>query len=250
LAAAAREVQVKAAIEKLQTALINSVSHDLHTPLASIIGVLGSLQDETVKLNATTRKNLIDLARQEAERLNRLVSNLLDVSRIEAGALRLSRQPSDITDVINGAIEQLGGALRGSREVKINVPPDVPPVDIDAGLMVVCIKNVLDNAVKYSPPDSPIEVNVRLRRENMEMEISDRGIGIPFDDLTKVFDKFYRVQRPDNVPGTGLGLSICKGIVEAHGGRIVAENRPGGGTTIRIVIPLSAPEEAGASGSK
>ena len=238
LAEEARNAQILAATEKLQTALLNSISHDLRTPLVSIIGVLSSLQEEGMGLDDTARVNLIQVATEEAERLNHLIANLLDVSRIEAGAMRISRQPSDVQDIVGVALEQLGSPS-GKRPIKVNMPAEPPFVSVDFGLMVQALVNVLDNALKYSPPDSPIDISGRQVDRQVEIQVADRGIGIPPEDLQRVFDKFYRVHRPDNVTGTGLGLSISKGIVEAHGGRIVAENRPGGGTIIRLTLPVA-----------
>jgi two-component system sensor histidine kinase KdpD len=120
----------------------------------------------------------------------------------------------------------------------MEIPAALPFISVDFGLIVQTLVNILDNALKYSPSDSPIDIKARQVGREMRIEIADRGIGIPPQDLSHVFDKFYRIQSPDNVMGTGLGLSICKGIVEAHGGRIVAENRPGGGTIIRMVLPV------------
>jgi two-component system, OmpR family, sensor histidine kinase KdpD len=238
LAEEARNAQILAATEKLQTALLNSISHDLRTPLVSIIGVLSSLQEEGMGLDDAARRNLIQVATEEAERLNHLIANLLDVSRIEAGAMRISRQPSDVQDIVGVALERLGSPS-GKRPIKVNIPAEPPFVSVDFGLMVQALVNVLDNALKYSPPDSPIDISGRQVDRQVEIQVADRGIGIPPEDLQRVFDKFYRVHRPDNVTGTGLGLSISKGIVEAHGGRIVAENRPGGGTIIRLTLPVA-----------
>jgi two-component system, OmpR family, sensor histidine kinase KdpD len=239
LVQAAYDIQVKEAVEKLQTALLNSVSHDLHTPLSSIMGVLETLQDNSLKINPDARARMIELAVQEAERLNRLVGNLLDVSRIDSGAMKLFLQQSDIGEVIQAAVEQSSIGRVSKRPVNIDIPDGTPDIFIDFGLVLQCFKNVLDNSDKYSPPGLPVDVKVRLQDQSLKIEIADRGIGIPEDDLEKVFNKFYRVQRPTNVSGSGLGLSICKGIIEAHGGHISAEGRPGGGTTIRISIPLN-----------
>jgi two-component system sensor histidine kinase KdpD len=126
----------------------------------------------------------------------------------------------------------------------MEIPEELPFVSVDFGLIVQTLVNVLDNAFKYSPDGSPVGIKARQVGREMQIEIADRGVGIPPQDLSHVFDKFYRIQRPDNVTGTGLGLSICKGIIEAHGGRISAENRPGGGTIIRIVLPLSEPDHS------
>jgi two-component system sensor histidine kinase KdpD len=236
----ARNAQVLRDTEKLQTALLNAVSHDLRTPLVSIIGALSSLQEKGMKLDNAAKRNLIGVAHEEAERLNHLITNLLDVSRIEAGAIRISRQPSDVQDLVGTALEQMSDRVR-ARPIKIDMPTELPLVFVDFGLIVQTLVNVLDNALKYSPADSPIDIKGRKVADEVHIEIADHGVGIPPQDLLHVFDKFYRIQRPDNVAGTGLGLSICKGIIEAHGGRIAAENRRGGGTIIRLVLPVAEP---------
>ncbi len=237
-----RQTQVLQATEKLQTALLNSISHDLRTPLVSITGALSSLQDDAVR-DETTRRSLIETARGEADRLNRLVGNLLDMTRLEAGALQIKQEPCDIQDVIGSVLERLNDRV-ADRQVTFNSVPDLPLIPMDFVLIVQVLANLLDNAIKYSSPDTPIEINAAYAGAFAEISVADRGVGIPHDDLTRVFDKFYRVQNPDNVGGTGLGLSICKGIVEAHGGFIAAENRTGGGTIVTIGLPLDARSEA------
>jgi two-component system sensor histidine kinase KdpD len=239
----AHNAQVLRNTEKLQTALLNAVSHDLRTPLVSVIGALSSLQEEGMNLDDATKKNLVGVAREEAERLNHLISNLLDVSRIEAGAIKISRQPSDVQDLVGTALEQMGGRAR-SRQIDIDIPAGLPLVPVDFGLIVQTLVNILDNALKYSPAGSPIDIKGRRVGDEVHIEIADRGVGIPLQDLSHIFDKFYRLQRPDGVAGTGLGLSICKGIVEAHGGRIEAENRSGGGTIIRLILLITEPERS------
>ncbi len=240
LAEQARQAELLRVTEKLQTALLNSISHDLRTPLVSITGALSSLREKSLKINQEDRASLLETAHGEAERLNRLVGNLLNMTRLEAGAIHLRLEPSDIQDAIGAALEQLGGRLE-KRPVKINLPEDLPLVTMDFALFGQALVNLLDNAIKYSPKDTPIEVNVSQAQDTVEIEICDRGIGIPPEDLERVFDKFYRVQRPESVNGTGLGLAICKGIVEAHGGTIQALNRTGGGTIIRIKLQKDKP---------
>jgi two-component system sensor histidine kinase KdpD len=230
--------QVLRDTEKLQTALINSISHDLRTPLVSVIGVLSSLQEEEIVLDDASRKNMLQVAREEAERLNRLITNLLDVSRIEAGAMKLNRHPSEVQDLVGAAIEQLGGRTQ-RHLLTVDIPAELPFIFVDFGLIVQTLVNIVDNAVKYSPHDLPITIKARQIDQDVQIEISDRGPGIPAQDLSHVFEKYYRIQRPDRVDGTGLGLSICKGIIEAHGGRIEAKNRPDGGTQIIMVLPIS-----------
>jgi two-component system sensor histidine kinase KdpD len=237
LAEQARRTQVLEATEKLQTALLNSISHDLRTPLVSITGALSTLEEDDTALDAATRRGLIENAREEAERLNRLVGNLLDMTRLEAGAIKVRREPADVQDVVGSALAQLGPRLEG-RPVTVQIPEDLPLVPLDFVLMVQVLYNLLDNALKYSPAGSPITVTGRVAGNQLELAVADRGAGIPEEDLAFVFDKFYRVQRRGTDSGTGLGLSICKGIVEAHNGAIRAENRPGGGTVVTIWLPL------------
>jgi two-component system sensor histidine kinase KdpD len=236
----ARNTQILEATEKLQAALLSSISHDLRTPLVSVIGVLSSLQEESINLNEAAKSKLIQVAREQAEYLNHIITNLLDVSRIEAGVVKISRQFSDVQDLVGAALEQMSGRIR-SRPVTVEIPIELPFISVDFGLIVQTFVNILDNALKYSPTDSPIEIKAWQIGNEVNIEIADRGVGIPPADISHVFDKFYRLQRPNNIPGTGLGLYICKNIIEAHGGKIVARNRPGGGTIISITLPITAP---------
>jgi two-component system sensor histidine kinase KdpD len=229
---------------------LNSISHELRTPLAAITGVLTSL-DESGRsksgnqLDTTTSLELINSATQQAERLNHLVGNLLDMTRLEAGAMRLNREPTDLLDLINAAVNQ---AKEGTcqNEIQINVPVDPPLVSLDAVLIAQVLTNLLDNACKYSPPGSPITITAWLAENQVAFSVQDSGIGIPEKDLERVFEKFYRVRRQETISGTGLGLSICRGIVEAHGGRIWAKNNPDQGVTVSFMLPLdSAPDRQG-----
>jgi two-component system sensor histidine kinase KdpD len=163
------------------------------------------------------------------------------MTRIESGAIKLRLESEDIQDVIGTALEQLG--LRASHhKIEVNIPAGFPLVPIDFTLIAQVLVNIFENAIKYSPEDSMIEASAELLDKKIRINILDRGAGIPSEDLTRVFDKFYRVQRPENVSGTGLGLSISKGIIEAHHGTIYASVREGGGTIITIELPLSYKE--------
>ena len=237
LAEQARQAEVLEITEKLQTALLNSISHDLRTPLVSITGALSSLADEQILLDESARRSLIETASEEADRLNRLVGNLLDMTRLESGAMRIKKEACDIQDLVGSTLENLGGRL-GNRPVQIDIPQELPLIQLDFVLVERVLVNVIDNALKYSPEDTPIEISAHTAGAFLQIEVADRGTGIPPEDLTRIFDKFYRVQRPDNISGTGLGLSISKGIVQAQGGFIAAENRQGGGTIITISLPL------------
>jgi two-component system sensor histidine kinase KdpD len=232
-----RQIALLQSAEKLQNALLNSISHDLRTPLVAITGALSALDENFTELDENTRSALIENARGESERLNRLVGNLLNMTRIESGAIKLHLEPGDMQDLIGTALEQLGKRASKNR-IKVGISPNYPLVLMDFTLMVQVIVNLLENAIKYSPEDSLIEISATLENSNARLTILDRGVGIPQEDLSRVFDKFYRVQRPENVSGTGLGLSISKGIVEAHGGKIQAKNREDGGTILEVELPL------------
>jgi len=232
----ARQAELLEITDKLQNALLNSISHDLRTPLASITGALSSLMEDQMALDENARRSLIETASEEADRLNRLVGNLLDMTRLESGAMHIKREDCDIQDVIGVTLEELGSRL-AERSIKINIPDNLPLIPMDFVLIERVLLNIIDNALKYSSPESPIEIHARLGDGFMKIMVIDQGVGIPPEDLERVFDKFYRVQRPGNVSGTGLGLAISKGIVEAHAGTITAENRPGGGTVITISLP-------------
>jgi two-component system sensor histidine kinase KdpD len=242
LAEAASQVQLLEAAEKLQSALLNSISHDLRTPLVSITGALSTLLEKGVRLDDEARRILLETAAEEAGRLNRLVGNLLDMTRLEAGAVRVKRELRDVQDAIGAALQQASDRL-GERPVEIDIPVDLPLVPMDFALVVHVLVNLIDNALKYSPPASLIQIGAHTSDGEMVLDVADRGIGIPTEDQARVFVKFYRVQRPDSVTGTGLGLSISKGLVEAHGGRIVARSRPGGGTIVTATLPLSEAEK-------
>jgi two-component system sensor histidine kinase KdpD len=247
LAEAARQSEMMKITEQLQAALLNSVSHDLRTPLSSISGVLTTLEDDVGLLNPAARRSLVQTAREEADRLNRLVGDLLDMSRLEAGALRVDAQPCDVEDLVGSALARLGRRLDG-RLVQVDVPAATPLVMADFVLIVHALVNILDNAIKYSPPGEPIGIAAQVVGEMVHVSVRDCGAGIPDADLARIFDKFHRVQRSDGMPGTGLGLSITKGIVEAHGGRIWARNRREGGAVISLSLPIERPATAGTRG--
>jgi two-component system sensor histidine kinase KdpD len=204
------------------------------------------LQEDEERFDPDARRALLENAREEVERLNRLVGNLLDMTRLAAGALHLHLEPCDVQDLVGSALDQLRGRLQG-RPLAVSVPDDVPLIPVDEALLVQVLVNLFDNALKYSPPGSPIEIAARQVGYAVEITVADRGIGIPPEDLPRVFDKFYRVRRPGNPQGTGLGLSICQGIVEAHGGRIHAENRAGAGSVLAFTLPM---ENGGAAGER
>jgi two-component system sensor histidine kinase KdpD len=162
------------------------------------------------------------------------------MTRLESGTLRLRLEPGDLQDVIGSALAHLDDPFK-NRPVNVNLAERLPLIPMDFVLMEQVLINLLDNAAKYSPPGAPIEINVNFQGGEALIRISDRGPGVPPDELERVFDKFHRLTRPGQVKGLGLGLSICKGIVEAHHGRIWAENRPGGGMLITVALPAENP---------
>ena len=233
----AEQAQIIQAREGLERALLNSISHDLRTPLVTITGALDTLRDHVHTLVDKARRELLDTAWEEAERLNRFVGNLLDMTRLEAGALKLKKEPCDIQDLVGCALAPLDRRI-STRKVDVRLSPDLPLVKMDMALMTQVLVNLLDNALKYSPPGTGIEIAARMDDDRLVMEVSDHGPGVPEADLKRVFDKFYRIPVPEGAGGTGLGLAICKGIVEAHGGNIRAENRAGGGLRVIITLPV------------
>jgi two-component system sensor histidine kinase KdpD len=226
LAEEARRARLLHETEKLQTALLNSISHDLRTPLATITGTLSSLRDDRDLLDEHAQRDLLDSAYEEADRLNRLVGNLLDMTRLEAGAMKISVEVADVEDAIGVALSQLAYRLH-HLQVVIDTPDELALVPMDFVLMVQVFVNLLDNAVKYSPARAPITIRIHTAADEMMVEIADRGPGVPAEELDRIFDKSYRLQDQVSITGTGLGLSISKGIVNAHGGRIWARNRDG-----------------------
>ena len=236
----AQEAHMLKARQNLERALLNSISHDLRTPLAAITGALSAVLDEGDKLRPSSRAELLETAREEAARLNRFVGNLLDMTRLEAGALRLKLEPCDVQDLVGCALAAVEKRL-GDREVQVRLAPALPLVPLDLVLMIQVVVNLLDNALKYAPAEGSLEIACYCGDGWLCIEVADSGPGVPEPELARIFDKFYRTPVPEGVGGTGLGLSICKGIVEAHGGSIRAENRSGGGLKIIVKVPQGAP---------
>lgn len=238
LAAEAQQARCLAASEKLRTALFNSISHDLRTPLASITAAVTGLLEGDEVYHPEARQALLQTIKEGARRLNRLVGNLLDMARLESGMLQLKQEWCDLEDIIGVALGQLRETLQ-DRPLEVNIPPELPLVKVDFTLIEQVLVNLLENAVKYSPPGSKIDIEVRREGKELLVAIADRGAGIPEGDWERIFDKFYRLQSPRHVSGTGLGLSICRGIIEAHGGKIRAEARPGGGSVFTFSLLLA-----------
>jgi len=238
LAASETRARVLEESDRLKSALLSSVSHELRTPLATIKASASSLRSGAVGWDSDARQDLLAAIDEEADHLNRLVGNLLDMSRIESGALKPDRKWNAISEIIDGA---LAGVRRPTREhrFEIRLPKDLPLIEVDYFLMEQVFSNLLSNCVKYAPAGSTVHVSAEApSAEAVEVEVWNEGPPVPEEHLGRIFDKFYRVTDADRVTGTGLGLSICKGIVEAHGGRIWARNRPDG-FAFHVRLPVS-----------
>lgn len=239
LVADVENARLAAEADKLRSALLTSLSHDLKTPLASILGSAGALGDYSASLTESGRVELLSTIVEEAERLNRFIANLLDMTRLESGAAAVSLTPLFIGDSVGSALRRAEKIL-ALHKVDLAVPPDLPMVRLDPVLFEQVLFNILDNARKYAPAGSQIMLRAWVEESHVIVQVVDEGPGIPPDDLARIFDSFYRVRKTDHVQaGTGLGLSICKGFVEAMGGTILATNRterPGAIFTLRFPI--------------
>lgn len=239
LAEKAREAKILAESERLRTALLNSLSHDFRTPLASIIGAVTGLLEGDDVFTPEARHELLQTIHQGALRMERFVNNLLDMAMLESGVIKLRKDWCDIQDAIGVAIGRMDEAL-GNRPLKIKIEPGLPLIRADGVLIEQVLINLLDNALKYSVPDSEILITASRRPgDQLAVSVANRGYKIPEEDLGRIFDKFFRISSPLQVSGTGLGLSICKGIIESHGGTIWAENYQGRGTMITFTLPMA-----------
>jgi two-component system sensor histidine kinase KdpD len=233
----ARQTELLAEADRLQKALLNSIAHNVRTPLSSIIGSLSALQEQELSIDQSARRELIDTAREEADRLNRLLGNLLDLSRLEAGVLRIRKDPCDVQDVIGAALEQLGPVIE-NRHIQVLIGPEPAFVPMDFVLIVQVLVNLLDNALKYSPADTSITLEARVLAKYLEIRVSDFGTGVDEHELSNIFEKFNRGGRSSETGGIGLGLSICRGLIGAHHGKIWAERRHPCGTAVTFTLPI------------
>jgi len=214
--------------DQLKSALLSSVSHELRSPLATIKASITSLRSGDVSWNSPAREDLLAAVDDETDHLNRLVGNLLDMSRIESGALKPQRQWNIMAEIIGGVIARMRTATE-QHKLELDIPEDLPLVSVDYVQMEQVFANLISNSLKYAPRASTITISVRQEGElNLIVKVRNQSPPVPEEHLGRIFDKFYRVTDADRVTGTGLGLSICKGIIEAHGGRIWAENLPDG----------------------
>ncbi|MBK9266444.1 MAG: DUF4118 domain-containing protein [Polyangiaceae bacterium] len=234
LSTEARAAALRAKTEETRSALLSAVSHDLRTPLASITGAATALRDDR-GLGANSRTELLETICDEAERLERLVANLLDMTRLESGPVALKREWVPFEEVVGSALNRLERYL-GERPIQIDLPDSLPLLSVDAVLFEQVFVNLLENVSRYTPAGSPVEIAARRVDDAVVLEIRDSGRGFVPGTEERVFEKFFRGEHAGK-SGAGLGLPICRAIVEAHGGVISAENRPSGGALVRIVLP-------------
>ena len=232
---AAEQAAVLRESERLHATLLNSISHELRTPIATVVGAASSLLNQN--LSAEAQHALLSDIQAAGDRLNRLVANLLDMTRLESGRLKLKLDWCDISDLINVALSSAAKRLV-DHTVMLHIAADLPLIQMDFVLMEQVLVNLLDNIASYTPSGTPIEISGAAQDGTLQIIVRDHGQGLPLDDLERVFDKFYRVPG-SRAGGTGLGLSICRGLVNAHGGTIEAANRPEGGAQFTITLPLT-----------
>ena len=240
----AEESRILREKNNLEQALLNSVSHDLRTPLVTITGVLDMLMNDEQQFTTENRHKMLATAFDEANRLNRFVGSLLDMTRLEAGAVSPRCILCDVDEIIGcaiGAVEQ----RIGNHRIETLVEPDLPPVPVDLALLTQALVNLLDNAVKHSPQSEDIILSAHYDGSSVIFAVCDNGPGVPSGEEDRIFEKFHRITVPEKTGGTGLGLSIAKGIVEAHKGSIKATNRTEGGLMVEVMLPATKPGTLG-----
>jgi two-component system, OmpR family, sensor histidine kinase KdpD len=236
LAQAESRAQVLEESDRLKSAILSSVSHELRTPLSTIKAAASSLRSREVSWDSPARVELVAAIDDEADHLNMLVGNLLDMSRIESGALKPKREWNILPEIVGSVLGRMKH-LSVEHKLEIDVPENLPLIPVDYVQMEQVFTNLLSNSLKYAPADTLVCIHAQQEGELIHVQVSNQGPQVPPEDLERIFDKFYRITAADRVTGTGLGLSICKGIIEAHGGRIWAENLPDG-LAFNFTVPL------------
>lgn len=239
-----QQAQVQIETERLRSSLLSSISHDLRTPLAAITGSTSSLLEDGETLDPATRRDLLENIYEESERLGLLVTNLLEMTRLEAGSVVLHREMHHMGEIIGSAISRLEREIH-SHPITTRIASDLPLAPMDGLLMEQVILNLLDNALKYTPENCPILLSAGVEDGRLAVRVADEGPGLRPEDLNRLFEKFYRGAQKGKKGGAGLGLAICKGIVQIHGGTIEAKNRLTGGAVFEIFLPLKTPDGGG-----
>jgi two-component system sensor histidine kinase KdpD len=237
LAEQARKTHLDMEAERLRNSLLSSISHDLRTPLATIVGSASTLVEEDNALKAEDKLELNRAIYDEAQRMSSLVNNILDMARLDAGAVVLNKQWYPLDEIIGVVLTRLQKRLAG-RPVTVKLPPGTPMIYVDTVMIEQVLINLLENVLRYTPEKSPVEITGEASSFAVEISVADQGPGIPKGFESQLFEKFYRVRHEAAQSGVGLGLAICRAIIEAHGGSIQAQNRPTGGAVFSFMIPL------------
>lgn len=235
----AKTTEVKMASETLRSTILSALSHDLRTPLTALVGMADTLAEGRAAEPEKQRAMIVAI-RDQGLTINRLVSNLLEMARLQSGAVTLNKAWQPVEEVIGASLQQMRMQLDG-HPVKVEIMSMLPPVEIDSVLMERALCNLLENATKYSPPGTGIDLSAGQVNNWLEIEICDRGPGLPDGCEAEIFGLFRRGQCESNIPGVGLGLAIVRTIVEAHGGRVDAENRSDGGACFKVRLPMETP---------
>ena len=239
LAKVAQRAQVDAETERMRSSLVSAVSHDLKTPLASIVASGTTLLEHAGTLDARVSRGLLSTIVREGERLGSLLQNLLSVSRLEAPSIELRRTPEAIEEIIAVALGRLNDVL-AQRQVIVDLPNDLPYVLVEPALIEQVLLNLLENALRHTPASASIEVSAQATESVVKLQVADDGPGIPEAEREKVFEKFIRGSRAVRGDGgVGLGLTICRAVVRAHGGKIAIRERRGGGTLVEFTLPIT-----------
>ncbi|HET6430995.1 sensor histidine kinase [Dyella sp.] len=245
LAEALEQARVQGETERLRSALLSSVSHDLRSPLAAMIGAAGTLSSYDAQLPPQERRELMESILEEGQRLDRYIQNLLDMTRLGHGTLKLNRDWVDASEIVLTAVGRLR-RFHPALRVETTLPSATVLLYVHPALIEQALFNILENAAHFSPPEEPVRVTLQVAGEQLQITVSDRGPGIPEEERARIFDLFYSVSRGDRGhKGTGLGLSICRGMIGAHGGSVEALPGTGGGTTLRVTLPLPPAPEPG-----
>jgi two-component system, OmpR family, sensor histidine kinase KdpD len=238
LTAAAEAAKPIAEADRVRTALLAAVSHDLRTPLASAKAAVTSLRSSDIEWDAADRDELLATADESLDKLARLVDNLLDMSRLQAGALAVFPRPADLSEIVARSLDDIGPA---ARDVAVSIPDDLPEVAVDPAILERVISNLTANALRYSPPGTPPALTGSALHDRVELKIIDRGPGVPEDQWNRIFVPFQRMGDTDNTTGVGLGLALSRGLTEAMHGTLEPDETPGGGLTMTLSLPAVPP---------